>query len=198
MDLTKKKNNCRIIMMKLEEIRVKHYKMKGTAKMYISEVIGNEVDEWEKGDWIFIKSSPGSGKTTFCNEYARKEVQHGKKVLFLFPRKILVEQQKSEAMDSIALQGESCLKEIDRITYTTYQRVEKLLEEGFDVTDGHDVIICDEAHYFLTDSEFNLNTQRSLNAILSKHNATIIFLSGTINDFQKYLEARYDIKYQNK
>lgn len=162
--------------------------------MYLTDVIGNDYQTWRQGEWIFLKSPPGSGKTTFCNQYARKMVREEKSVMILSPRRVLVNQQKSQAMQSIAAQKNGYFREIDGIFYSSYQAVEQQLLNGYNPLDSFDIIICDECHYFLSDAVFNPFTQLSLEAILKQRKAILLFLSGTIEDFEKYIFSKYDCR----
>lgn len=162
--------------------------------MYLTDIIGNGYETWKPGEWIFLKSPPGSGKSTFCNHFAHKQVRKGKKVLFLSPRRVLVNQQKFEAMQSVAAQENSYFREIDGIYYSSYQLLEQSLLNGYDPLGSYDIIICDECHYFLSDAIFNTHTQLSMEAILKNRKAILLFLSGTIEDFQKYIFSKYDCR----
>lgn len=162
--------------------------------MYLTDNIGTDYENWMPGEWIFLKSPPGSGKTTFCNQYAREKVREGKSVIILSPRRLLVNQQKSQAMQAIAAQEKGYFREIDGITYSSYQAVEQSLLNGFNTLGSFDIIICDETHYFLGDSVFNPFTQLSLEAILEQRKSIILFLSGTIEDFEKYIFSKYDCR----
>ena len=166
--------------------------------MYLTDNIGTDYETWKQGEWIFLKSPPGTGKTTFCNQYARQMVRAGKRVIMLSPRRVLVNQQKSEAMQSIAKQAEGYFQEIDGIYYSSYQRLEQSLLNGFNTLGSFDIVICDEAHYFLCDAVFNPYTQISLEAILKHRKAMIIFLSGTIEDFEKYIFSKFDCRLEEK
>jgi len=162
--------------------------------MYLTDVIGNDYQTWRQGEWIFLKSPPGSGKTTFCNQYARAKAREGKHILILSPRRVLVNQQKSEAMQSVASQKNGYFHEVDGISYSSYQAVEQQLLNGFNPLDSFDIIICDECHYFLSDAIFNTHTQLSMEAILKNRKAILLFLSGTIEDFEKYIFSKYDCR----
>lgn len=166
--------------------------------MYLTDIIGSKYETWKQGEWIFLKSPPGSGKTTFCNQYARKMVREGKSVLMLSPRRVLVNQQKSQAMQNIAKQDEGYFREIDGINYSGYQSLEKSLLNGYDPLSSFDIIICDECHYFLSDAVFNPLTQISLEAILEQRKSIILFLSGTIEDFEKYIFSKFDCRLEEK
>ena len=108
----------------------------------------------------------------------------------LSPRRVLVNQQKSQAMQSIAKQAEGYFQEIDGIYYSSYQRLEQSLLNGFNTLGSFDIVICDEAHYFLCDAVFNPYTQISLEAILKHRKSIILFLSGTIEDFERYIFSK--------
>lgn len=162
--------------------------------MYLTDNIGTDYETWKQGEWIFLKSPPGSGKTTFCNQYARKMVREGKRVIMLSPRRVLVNQQKSQAMQNIAKQAEGYFREVDGIVYCSYQMLEQSLLNGHNLLSSFDIIICDECHYFLGDAVFNPFTQLSLEAILNNRKAILLFLSGTIEDFERYIFSKFDCR----
>lgn len=162
--------------------------------MYLTDNIGTDYENWMPGEWIFLKSPPGTGKTTFCNQYARQMVRAGKRVIMLSPRRVLVNQQKSEAMRNIATQTKGFFCEIDGIVYCSYQMLEKSLLNGHNLLSSFDIIICDEAHYFLCDAVFNPYTKLSLDAILKHRKTILLFLSGTIEDFEKYIFSKFDCR----
>lgn len=170
--------------------------IKGGNQMYLTEAIGTDYENWKPGDWIFLSSPPGSGKTSFCNQYARQKTHEGKKVIILSSRRVLVNQQKLLAIQNVVAQGNNYLREVDGITFATYQSVEQILQSGYDPLNAYDVIVCDECHYFLSDSVFNPNTLLSLEAILKNRKAILIFLSGTIEDFKNHLLSKYDCKWR--
>lgn len=146
-------------------------------------VLKQDIPSWEN-KLITINAPMGSGKSHFIKndlyEYAR---DNGKRILFLVHRVSCKDQFEYEIIG----------KE-DVISLTTYQAIEaKRIFTGWDSFDfsKYDYIVCDEMHYFLTDSMFNDATDLSLNAILNQlsNNKTIILMSATGNEMMEYLKA---------
>ncbi len=54
---------------------------------------------------------------------------------------------------------------------------------------GYDCVVCDEGHYFLTDSNYNTNTIKSFQWVMDNFNSKIrIIMSATIDDIKLYIE----------
>lgn len=127
---------------------------------------------------MFICAPTGSGKTTMifddCLPIALSE---GKKVLFLSPRSILVEQIKKHAikheLNKKQKSGEITVEEIPLFYKEEY--IKKLSDFGLlDITTyqsfyyeanrynplDYSFVIFDEAHFFISDACFNRHTER--------------------------------------
>lgn len=152
--------------------------------MYISEKINNEYKNWDGGDYVFISSQTGTGKTYFILKillpYEAEE--KGKKILYLVNRKILKEQLTQYVKNDFRLPRKN-------IKIETYQYVEKLLLEQNNnklvELSQYDIVVCDEAHYFLADSTYNTYTELSFNWIKETFKYKLnIFLSATISQIK--------------
>nr|WP_275078639.1 DEAD/DEAH box helicase family protein [Paenibacillus sp. O199] len=78
----------------------------------------------------------------------------------------------------------------------TYQKVENRLgrENNATLKDEYGYIVCDEFHYFLTESIYNSRTEDSFKLIMSHSNKTRIFMSATADitiDFFKFKDIEY-------
>ncbi len=121
--------------------------MANSSKLWVSELIGNDYKRWI-GRIILLACGTGRGKTTFAlGTYCKFLLAEGKSVIYLCNRTTLKEQIRYD----INRYG------IKDITCISYQKFTQMLISG-DVIPEFDVYICDEAHYFLSDSEFNLYT----------------------------------------
>lgn len=180
--------------------------------MFIGEMIGEQYKEWGKtserirGGWndemysdnvVFISASTGAGKTTFILKTFADFVVHakGERVLILVSRKILQEQLQRICMDFFAIK-QDLQKYAQNICVSTYQAVEKLLLQGGEV-DDFQVVICDEAHYFIEDSLFNVQTQISFNWLcdfISRKKRLAVFLSATIEEFKQTLISTLELE----
>ena len=152
----------------------------------VADLIGDEYEKWgarervpfdnEETAWIenekciFISSPTGSGKTYFILKvllpYVLKKRQ---KLLYLVNRKILKGQIESELFSSLSYEEKDKIR--DGIKIETYQTIEFELYKREDDKEeerrpkytlkeysDYQYVVCDECHYFLADSNFNMNT----------------------------------------
>lgn len=165
--------------------------------MYLTEFLGEDPDKWSANDIVMIGTPPGSGKTTFAHDYAIKQALKGKKVAFLSSRSILKEQMEAEHFSYIAKNDVGKEKALKNIRFMTYQTIEECIKNGgFWYT--FDVIISDEAHYFISDSIFNVDTILSIDWLMSQRNTLLIFMSGTIGKIRNYIFENYELKSLNE
>lgn len=159
---------------------------------YISDVINVEEIEkkWVKEQPILINATTGSGKTYFTlNVLGQYCKDKGKKLILLTNRDIL----KQQITNAVPKEFEECIK------VKTYQAISNAILYGDrfrrgtsrvatkDVFNDYDFIICDECHYFFTDSTFNYETDVALQAVLEAKNAIKVFLTATATTFEKYI-----------
>ena len=148
----------------------------GTVSDWIT---ANQVNKWCPGDIKMICAGTGAGKSYFmrnivCDCYKRQ----GKRILYLMPRTKIKEQfQKELDFD----------KSIDLMTY---QSIEEIQNDPKRELSQWDVIICDEAHYFLSDSGFNRRTDLSFGWIMEQKGAIKVFLTATDAGISRYLQEQ--------
>lgn len=146
---------------------------------YLSDIISTEtMQSWQQGCIVPIIAGTGSGKSYFIrNKFAFyfKDNQ----ILFLTNRKSDFNQKKGYIRNS------------SNIELATYQ----MLEQPDMSTECFDVIVCDEAHYFLSDSVFNGNTDISYNKIFTGNNMVVCLsaTSGKLLSFLHKHENNYTI-----
>lgn len=181
----------------------------------LSDEIGEKYTEWKDGDCIFISSPTGSGKTHFVLNILRPFlIQNNKKALYLVNRSILKEQIDKE-IERIRLKTGDVRNPIE---VKTYQSIEKEIcigeyrEEENDTYQSfvenkmykdyhqYSYVVCDECHYFLTDSNYNASTVLSFRFVQEMFFDKIrIFMSATIGSIQEYIKEdnwrRYSPKY---
>ena len=146
-------------------------------KKYISDLITKEeMEKWKNDDIIAITSGTGTGKSYFTTKKVTKFAkERGERILFLVPRSSIAEQLKLE-LDL----------EDTHITVTTFQWLETSLRKEVSVYKTFDYIIMDEAHYFLEDSQFNLETESSFQWVMNQ-DVKRILLSATSKSILTYL-----------
>lgn len=154
--------------------------------MYINNYISDNISEEEIAKWegnnILLIGNTGSGKTTFIGTKFAGYYKD-KKILYFCNRitlkeQIIVEMEKN--------------KNIDIKNYQHYEQNIDIINEIFE----YDIIVCDEAHYFGTDSFFN-----SKNIIIyekiKRAKCTKVFMTATpeclyFEDEFIQLEYRYE------
>lgn len=163
------------------KVRVIYKKKKG--KRYLAELIGDEHRGW-KGKKILITAPTGMGKSTFVVENLLDSVKWRKcKTLILCNRRLLRMQYWYDLVRKFDSYGE--IKECVEIM--TYQQLAEMmkhqipLEKAFD---GYETIVCDESHFFYSDSDFNgFGTYALLQEIVSVGAMrTIVFMSATMDE----------------
>ena len=149
----------------------------------ITELIKIEdVRAWSKGDTIMISAPTGTGKSYFIkNIIYLVAAERKKKILFLVHRKRCKQQFFDELKKS---------NKLDVIDVVTYQTIEK--RKDFDLS-KYEYIVCDEFHYFTSDSNFNYKTDISLEKILNT-NSIKIFMSATGKLMNAYIKNRKKVK----
>ena len=140
--------------------------------MYVSDIIKEDCRAWRPGERILISAGCGAGKTSFAvgplAEYARGQ---GKSILYMSSRKAL----RHSLVSRHSQRG---------VCYRTYQAIERELLAGQNPLAGFSFIICDEAHYFTSDSTFNPSTEESWRAI-SASPAIVVYMTGTPAGLQR-------------
>ena len=141
---------------------------------YISDVIGGEYKNWEKGDRILLKSQTGTGKSYFClNILAPYVKSKYEKILILANRKVLCEQLEKDIPDDLK----------NTITVWSYQKLNQMIINNEDMDLNFDYIICDEFHYVVNDS-FTGKTHMTFDKLAKGYNPDIIriYISATFDE----------------
>lgn len=138
---------------------------RNTNRIYVSDIIKEDYKLWDKTDNIIIDCMTGEGKTYFViNVYAKYLATQNKNMLILSNRNKLKEDLK------LATDG------IKNITVMNYQALQKLILKGKEIQD-YDCIVCDEAHYFISDS-WNKSTDVAWKHVI-KNDCIRVFMSAT-------------------
>lgn len=149
---------------------------------YLSERFAQTDFEQMQTDFNYaFWSEPDSGKTTMISQQLIPFAERTERsILFLFPRSAIGNQ--------LEVKTEFKSHSID---FFTYQALEEKLNNGL-IMNHYDFIVCDEAHYFVEDADFNENTEVSFDYINQAKNSVVILLSGTPDPLQ-YVEFRKPI-----
>jgi hypothetical protein len=154
--------------------------MEELTMRYLSERFNRtDFEMMEPGYNYGFWSEPDSGKTTMiASQLIPLAEEQNKSILFLYPRSAIGNQLEHKFKSHV-------------IDFRTYQSVEQDLENGL-IMNHYDFIVCDEAHYFVEDSDFNENTELSFDYINNERNSVKILLSGTPDPLQ-YVEFKSPI-----
>lgn len=169
--------------------------------MYLKDIVGNTYKQWKRGEWVFISSPTGTGKTTFVLDQLVPEAKSmGKEVMMLSNRTILRDQVKNIVARKQGVTNDSKflkdVEEFDGVTLMSYQKVQALMERN-DMNTGswfedhrYMYVVLDEAHYILEDSMFNPKVYY-IEEFIKRCNCTKIMMSATIEEVQTYILGRY-------
>lgn len=174
---------------------------------WVSEAISKqEINSWNNATPIFISAQTGTGKNTFIRKRLLRKVyddnnnpvySQGKidRILLLSNRIALNRQSKLQYADYLyELTGNERYKKIfsqhtkegidDHIDFGIIDicSYHQLLErKPLDSNNPYKYIICDECHFFTSDSMFNNKTDEILDYIVSKGKGSIrIYMTATI------------------
>lgn len=175
---------------------------------WVSNVIGEDYKNWNKGDIVTIKAQTGTGKTHFITNKLIPHMGDYERMLIVSNRRNLKRQFKKDLFDYYKTPLPNTFKELDdlgsieNITIMSYQTLADLKnreEYGEDQLnlDIYDYIICDECHFFLTDSSFNNKCDLAFKELIrGRHrNAIKIFISATIDEVeQSIIKSVEDVK----
>lgn len=158
----------------------------------VSDIIKNEeIEKWQQGDRILISSGTGTGKTTFVrNNLTEHANSFGNKILLLVNRTPLQHQIQHNFQE---------LDKSDLIDVRTYQGLENEILQGTHNFDAYKFIVCDEAHYFFSDAQFNNKTNLILNLIKDElKDKVVILMSATATLLKGYLKVDEKLVYTIK
>lgn len=157
--------------------------------LYIGDYLMKEFPKWYNDSYIFVCSGTGTGKSSFIEKLA----QLGQyRILVLTNRRANRKQIENHLKNS-------CLnRSYMLVRVLSYQELEKDVDMTSDILDQFDYIVCDEAHYFLADSDFNSLTNLSLMKIMGTKSAIKIFMSATNQYIQIRIIERLKRKYKNE
>lgn len=130
----------------------------------VSDFLMPYYKHWEVGQKIILSAPMGSGKSYFIYNYLIKD---DKKVLILSNRSLLKQQYESYIANS----------NNTNVELYTYQKLENILKHNEPI-ENFDYIICDESHYFITDS-WNSTTDLSFRYVNNANDSIVLFMSAT-------------------
>lgn len=171
-------------------------KQVGGTKMqrYISDALRMETyGTWIKGRKVIINAPTGAGKTTFIlTELLPYCRSRDKKMLILCNRRLLKQQYGFDLAERYKCYRELA-ESVDILTYQAlaekakdYQTMQREMKE-------YDVVVCDEAHYFYGDSDFNADGTYTLlqKIVLACFFKCVIMITATFTEVQPLIEMTY-------
>ncbi len=157
---------------------------------HVSDLIGEDYKNWKEGDVVFLSASTGLGKTYWVMndlyEYARS---CNKEVAVLLNRRIL----KDQVWEDARVHEWERYRDRVGLHIFSYQHleVEESSERVRKIIRGCDYVVCDECHYFLSDSLFNTGVQNSFDFLMDLYyHSTLIFISATIERVMEPIETQ--------
>ena len=160
-------------------------------KNFMTNLIPEEVyGKWIGGKKVIIQGPTGIGKSYFFeHDFSAYCKRRGKRVAIVCNRKMLKNQYRFDLAGIYARHAdmEEC------IGLFTYQQLAEMLKQGYlleSILKDFDVIICDECHYFYSDSDFNgYGTYVLLQALVqASFYKTMIFVSATMREVLPLIE----------
>lgn len=159
-------------------------------KKYISDIFGEkEMNSLEIGDSVAIWSQTGSGKSYFVKNILSKYCsEKGWKCLLISNRKILRSQNEKELR---------FLEYGNSVDTVNYQELEIDFHGDFkSLFFEYKVIVFDEAHYLLSDSEFNRNTDIIFKMMMNPPEDKICFFMTATPEPLEYCGAKFKKVYR--
>lgn len=164
---------------------------------WVSDGLEEEFPTWSSQQPVLISSQTGTGKNRFVMEYlipyARKTGQR----VYLFTNRVALSlQQKRELLHMDEYPNIFSNDELEKMTdfnhvsIINYQSALQYLHQfgyenpiGAIYPDSHGFAIFDEAHFFLSDSLFNAQTQQILNRLIWTFSLYVrVYLTATPRD----------------
>lgn len=164
--------------------------------IYIADKIKEDYRTWKlepedlgKPDTIFISAPTGSGKTTFVFDVFLPYLAKRKKRLLYLVNRAILKKQLEERICSLPYEQKSI---IDVKLYQTIETECSSQYGGYyyqQYSQKYDCVVCDEAHYFLADSNYNTNTIISYNFVRDIFRGKLrIYMSATIKEIYEIVE----------
>lgn len=162
-------------------------------KQYLSELIGQDYYEW-RGKKILLTAPTGMGKTNFILNVFLPYCKISRcKMLILCNRKMLRMQYWEKIVEENR-NFDDVKRSVSVMTYQELAEVLRLQQNIAEVLSEFGAIVCDECHYFYSDSDFNgagtyVLLQELIIACMAK---TMIFMSATMEETGPLIEQTID------
>lgn len=189
--------------------------MKKLKLQWISEIIGNEYEKWEKGDIVLLEAQTGTGKTLFIEDKLIPHLKAHEKLLLICNRTNLKRQMKIYLLNRFGQEklipcdknGNLLVEGLDKITtingnitIKSYQAIsDDVLDQQYfaggylnkcDLS-FYDYIVCDEVHFLLADGGFNNKCRIAHEELVIDYSihAINIFISATMENVSDSIKS---------
>ncbi|MDK0890705.1 DEAD/DEAH box helicase [Clostridium perfringens] len=185
---------------------------------WISDVIGKDYKQWKDGDIIKIQAQTGTGKTRFIigdknNRGLVDNMNCFEKMIYICNRTELKRQVKLDLLKKYNKKIEYINKEekqvdtewldkqtvIENVTIATYHaiaegKLDNIYLNKDNSLDFYKYIVCDECHFFLTDSSYMNKTYLAFKELIQKsYNKSIrIFISATMQEVSNTIDKSFE------
>lgn len=162
---------------------------------WISEIIGDDhKSKWKPGDVVVIDSQTNTGKTTYIFNELLDSLKENETILYICNRIELKRQVKIDLLRKYNLSIPESNEKLDKIhkiknvIIISYQSIgQQIINKQYNKETflelNHKYIVCDEVHFFFSDSDFNNKTYLIFKELISEKydNSIRILISGTID-----------------
>lgn len=179
---------------------------------WVTETIGDDYKEWDKGDIILLQAQTGTGKTYFIKNKLVNYINPYERLLLVCNRINLkrqlkmdllnqyhknipkVQNEKGQDTDVVDLVALDEIYQIENITIKSYQSIGQMaINYEYDAKEmdlTYDYIVMDEAHYILTDGGFNNKCRLAYKYLVKQHmkHTVKIFISATMEEIETPIE----------
>lgn len=158
-------------------------------KRYLSDLIGEEYKNWSRKK-VILTAPTGLGKTTFIiDRYLSYMCERRKKVLILCNRRLL----RKQYWHDLVLRFDNYSQLNESVAIMTYQQLAervKMTRWVESIFSDYEAVVCDEAHYFYSDADFNgFGTYALLQAMVyAGMSKTMIFMSATTEEVKPIIK----------
>lgn len=152
---------------------------------WISEFLHGE--RWPPGKIVFLEANCSLGKNYYIEELAKSGIYNN--ILILTNRR----GNKQQMINRLKLTEGKLFSGVKVMSYQSLEQSEWIRSENLE---NYDLIVADEAHFFIKDGNFNGRTPASLKKIMNTRRPVKLFMSATLKELQNLLCNKIKEKYR--
>lgn len=162
----------------------------------------DEYKDWQKNGnhLIFFNVPTGTGKTEFIKRYMIPLMMERNQKFIMFVNRVSLLEQIRKEFDEFFYEKFPTVQYSPPYEITTYQKLEVDTMHRQPVVsylESFNYIICDEAHYFMTDSSFNPKTQFAFDSLVAvMPRLMIIMMSATMERVKPIVSSAYQQSFE--